>query len=127
MAQAEEFVTLPGVAKELEKVLPVAIRAALKDSEGFSGCMVFISEQEARLVTVTTLWMGRHANEQSDRSTRRLKGILEPYVDRRLRTRRFAALLTIPQLSPAENDLAGQPGVRIQPLVNGKSLALEPD
>jgi len=41
--------------------IPAAIADALRDVTGFAGCLVMISDQEARLVTVVTLWAGDDA------------------------------------------------------------------
>ena len=53
-----EFVAKPQEAHRVEDAIPAAIAGALKDVTGFAGCLVLISDQEARLVTVVTLWAG---------------------------------------------------------------------
>src|SRR5205807_2801847 len=53
-----ELVAKPQEAHRVEAAIPAAIRGALKDITGFAGCLVMISDQEARLVTVVTLWAG---------------------------------------------------------------------
>lgn len=55
IAHGVEFVALPGKAEKLQAVIPEATRKALGNSHGFSDCLVLVSEQEARLVTVITL------------------------------------------------------------------------
>jgi hypothetical protein len=58
IAHGVEFVALPGKAEQLQTVIPGAMCQALAGSGNFSGCMVLVSEQEARLVTVITFWKG---------------------------------------------------------------------
>jgi hypothetical protein len=86
-AQGAEFVALPGESERLEWEIPLLMRAANGESSGFFGCIVLFSEEEARLVTVITLWAGREQAKNCDE--KRLKRLLEPYVDRWLRLRRF--------------------------------------
>ena len=92
-----EFVALPGEAERLQTEIPLALRRANGRSEGFAGCVVMFSEQEARLVTLITLWRdGNHATECNGNSTR-LKTLLAPYVDRWLRTRSFHTFVSLAQ------------------------------
>jgi hypothetical protein len=62
--------------------------------------MVMVSDQEARLVTVVTLWSGqqriRYCNENADQ----VKKLVSPYVDHWLRTETNVAHFSI--LSPLE-------------------------
>jgi hypothetical protein len=92
-AYGVEFVTLPGESDKLRTEIPFLVRAANEKSRGFSGCLVLVSEQEARLVTVITLWMTRDGEKECHE--KRLKRQLEPYVDRWLRTRRFVTFLSM--------------------------------
>jgi hypothetical protein len=93
-AHGAEFVAVPGQSERLQREIPLVMRAASKESGGFCGCVVLFSEQEARLVTVITLWTTRdqakHCNEK------RLKRLLEPYVDRWLRVRSFVGFFPCP-------------------------------
>ena len=93
-ALAADFVSWPGKAEELQTVLPEAIRNAFDGSANFSGCMVLVSEQEARLVTVITLWKGKGRTKHCNENSKRIEQLLKPYVDRWLRTRRLAAFLS---------------------------------
>ena len=93
LAYGVEFVTLPGQSDRLRTEIPFLVRAANEKSRGFSGCLVLVSEQEARLVTVITLWMTRDGEKECHE--KRLKRQLEPYVDRWLRTRRFVTFLSM--------------------------------
>ena len=94
LALGVEFVALPGKAAKLQKVIPEAMRETLGKFGGFSGCMVLVSEQEARLVTVLTLWTGRDRVEQCNENFQRVERLVTPYVDRFLRTRRLAAFMS---------------------------------
>jgi len=100
-AHSLEFVALPGETEKLRREIPVAMRNADRKSEGFSGSIVLFSEQEARLVTVITLWTGSDRAKQCNENSKRLKRLLEPYVDRWLRTRRFVTFLSVPEHFPA--------------------------
>lgn len=96
-AHMVEFVTLPGQAERLQAEIPLALRRANGRSDGFAGCIVMFSEQEARLVTLITLWRdGNHTNECNGNSTR-LKTLLAPYVDRWLRARSFHTFVSLAQ------------------------------
>ncbi len=95
-AHMVEFVALPGQTGNLQMKIPLAIRHTNGESEGFSGCIVLFSEYEARLVTVITLWAEESRASQSSGNVNRLKGLLEPYVDRWMRTRSFVTLVSAP-------------------------------
>ena len=95
-AHTVEFVALPGKTEKLCKEIPLAMRQANGKSESFSGCMVLISEEEVRLVTVITLWMERDSLKERDEKLDQLKKLVAPYIDRMLRTRRFVSLLSVP-------------------------------
>jgi hypothetical protein len=100
LAQGVEFVALPGKPEELQKRIPEALRLTLGSSNGFSGCMILVSEQEARLMTVITLWTGRDRAEECDKNSGRVDQLLLPYVDTWLRTQRMTAFLCWPHSSP---------------------------
>jgi hypothetical protein len=94
VALGVEFVALPGKAALLQSAIPEAVRDTIGNSRSFAGCMVLVSEEEARLVTVITLWTGRNRIEQCNENAKQVKKLLAPYVDRFLRTRRLAAFLS---------------------------------
>lgn len=96
VAHAVEFVALPGKATKLRALIPPAMRDAAADSDTFAGCIVLLSEQEARLVTVITLWKAADPTNEYLESCKKLENILEPYVDRWLRSRRLAAFVCPP-------------------------------
>jgi hypothetical protein len=99
-AHSVQFVASPNQTRQLQSALPAAIREALSVAPAFAGCMVMVSDQEARLVTVVTLWSGqqriRYCNENADQ----VKKLVSPYVDHWLRTETNVAHFSI--LSPLE-------------------------
>ena len=95
-ARGLEFVALPGTSEELQTAIPLAVREAGERLEGFCGCMMLFSEQEARLVTVITLWTGENDATRSNEDCNWLAKRIEPYVDRWLRTRNFHTFLSTP-------------------------------
>jgi hypothetical protein len=95
-SQSLEFVALPGKTEKLCREIPAAMREANAYSRNFAGCIVQISEEEARLVTVITLWTGKDRLKACSESLDQLKRLLEPHVDTWMRTRRFISLVAIP-------------------------------
>lgn len=100
-AHGLEFVARPGQTEKLHKAIRQARRSAQGTCDGFAGCLVFVSEQEERLVTLVTLWDGTEDAEQRDESSERVKRLLEPYVDRWLRSGRFVTSLSMPDFPAA--------------------------
>ena len=96
VAHSLEFVALPGRADGIQSEIPIAMGHAFSGTEGFVGCLVLVSEQEARLVTVITLWSGSNRLALCRDSSKRLEKWLSPYVDRWLRTRTYASFVTAP-------------------------------
>ena len=94
IAHGVEFVASPGRGEKLQRAIPEAVRLAFDKSGSFAGCMVLVSEQEARLVTVITLWTGRDRARECDENSKRVKVLLTPFVDSCLRARRFTAFLS---------------------------------
>jgi hypothetical protein len=90
-----EFVAKPQEAHRVEAAIPVAITAALKDATGFAGCLVMISDQEARLVTVITLWDGHDRAKRCSQNVRWVHALLNPYLDRCLRVQTMVAHLPV--------------------------------
>jgi len=95
-AYAVEFVALPCERDRLRVLIPQLVRDAYRDCKGFSGCVVFISELEARLVTVVTLWQGTGRTKLCREYSERMEQVLDPFVDRWMRAKRLIALLSIP-------------------------------
>jgi hypothetical protein len=77
----------------VQSAIPPALAGALQDVSGFAGCLVMISEQEARLVTVITLWVGNDRLKQCRENANGVHKLLAPYVDRCLRVQILAAYL----------------------------------
>jgi hypothetical protein len=88
-----EFVAKPQIAHRVQAAVPAAIAGALKDVNGFAGCLVMISDQEARLVTVVTLWTGNERVKCCRENVRWVNALLAPYLDRRVRVQTVVAHL----------------------------------
>jgi hypothetical protein len=99
-----EFVAKPQEVHRVEAAIPAAIAGALKAVAGFAGCLVMISDQEARLVTVVTLWAGEDRVKCCSQNARWVHALLAPYVDRRLRAQTMVAHLPLlPVIRPETN------------------------
>lgn len=85
----------------MQTAIPAAIAGALKDVSGFSGCLVMVSDQEARLVTVVTLWTGNERVKCCKENIRWVNALLAPYLDRRMRVQTMVACL--PVIHPETN------------------------
>lgn len=92
-AQQVEFVAFPGIQETLQREILLLARNAVAGSSGFIGCLVLFSEQEVRLVTVITLWTGTVCLSQCSESLTRLQRLLDPYVERWLRTGNFVTFV----------------------------------
>src|SRR5882762_8273063 len=86
-----EFVAKPQEAHRVQAAIPAAIAGALKDVIGFAGCLVMIADQEARLVTVVTLWCGDDRVQRCGENVRWVHALLAPYLDRCLRVQTMVA------------------------------------
>lgn len=86
-ALSVEFVAKPEVAREAEHAIPAAIDGSLREVGGYAGCLVMISNQEARLITVVTFWAGANRAERCNENARWVFALLKPYIDRCLRSR----------------------------------------
>ena len=109
-ALSVEFVAKPQEAHRVQSTIPAALACALKEVTGFAGCLVMISDQESRLVTVVTLWAGEGRLKRCDENARRVRTLLAPYVDRCLRVQTFHAHLPfLLLLRPEASAAAGRP------------------
>jgi hypothetical protein len=88
-------VAKPQEAHRVQAAIPAAIAGALKDITGFAGCLVMISDQEARLVTVVTLWTGNERVKCCRENVRWVNALLAPYLDRRIRVQTMVAHLPV--------------------------------
>jgi hypothetical protein len=103
-ALSVEFVAKPSEAHRVESAIPAALTGSLKEVAGFAGSLVMISDQEARLVTVVTLWTGEDRLKYRDRNMRWVQALLAPYLDRCLRVRSMVAHLpALPAIGPETN------------------------
>jgi len=98
-ALSVEFVAKPQEAHRVQATIPAAVAGALKEVSGFAGCLVMISDQEARLVTVVTLWAG---------DDRWVHALLAPYLDRSLRVQTMVAHLPVLVAIQPEGSEAGE-------------------
>jgi hypothetical protein len=90
-ALSVEFVAKPQEARGVQAAIPAALAGAFQDISGFAGCLVMVSEQEARLVTVITLWVGDDRQKVCRENARWVQKLLTPYLDRCLRVQTLAA------------------------------------
>ena len=114
-----EFVAKPQQAHRVEASIPAAVAGALKDVTGFAGCLVMISNHEARLVTVVTLWAGHHRMKCCNQNVRWVNALLAPYLDHRLRVQTMVAHLPVLPTSHSvpmneTESVAGSEGARRQ-------------
>lgn len=112
IALSVEFVAKPQEAQRLPKLIPSSLTRALQVVTGFAGCLVMVSDQEARLVTVMTLWAGEDARKKSTENARWVQTLLAPFIDRKLRVQ---FLITFAQAQFANS-------VETHPLVEGSGL-----
>jgi hypothetical protein len=85
-ALSVEFVAKPEAAREAEHAIPMEIDGSLREVGGYAGCLVMVSKQEARLITVVTFWTGANRAERCNENARWVFALLKPYVDRCLRS-----------------------------------------
>ena len=122
-----EFVAKPQEAHRVEAAIPAALAGALKDVTGFAGCLVMISDQEARLATVVTLWAGDDRANRCSQNARWVHALLKPYLDLCLRVRTMVAHLPLLPLLPAirpETIAAGQSSMRQDLLSEDKTICV---
>jgi hypothetical protein len=100
-ARSIEFVAVPAMAESIQATLPEAIREALREAEGFAGCAVMVSDQEARLVTVVTFWRGQDRARQASANEMWVDQLLDPYIDRQLRTHKLRAQIALQPETPS--------------------------
>ena len=91
LALSVEFVAKPEKAVPARTFLPEAILGALKEVEGFAGCVVLSSDQESRLVTVITFWTGSSSRKCCEQNARWVKALVASYADRCLRVQTLVA------------------------------------
>jgi hypothetical protein len=86
-----EFVAKPAEARRAQLSIPASVNNLLKGVGGYAGCLVMVSDQEARLITVITFWIGEERGKFCGENERWLCKLIAPYVEGCLRTRTFAA------------------------------------
>lgn len=80
-----EFVAKPHEAHRAQLAIPSALAAAFKGVSGFAGSLMMVSHQEARLLTVVTLWSGDERQKLCNENLRWVRAVLATYLDRCLR------------------------------------------
>lgn len=90
-----EFVAKPEEAKRAENSIPTALESSLRELEGYAGCLVMISNLEARLITAITFWSGPHGARLCQQNARWVNALLKPYLDRCLRSQTVFARLPL--------------------------------
>jgi len=86
-----DFVAKPEEVHHLKSTLPAAFRGGLGQVAGFVGCLVMISDREARLVSVTTFWARAEGTTCRSKRARWVQALLIPYVDHCLRVQTLDA------------------------------------
>lgn len=86
-----EFVAKPAEARRAKGAIPEAVNNTLKGVAGYAGCLVMVSDQEARLITVITFWIGEERSKRCGENQRWLSKLIAPFVEGCLRTRTFSA------------------------------------
>ena len=102
-AHSVEFVAKPEEVRRIETALPGAIAGALRDVTGFAGCLVMISDHEARLITVITFWTGDDRVKRCGENVRWVKALLAPYQDRCTRVQTMTARLPVLPMTQQES------------------------
>jgi hypothetical protein len=89
-----EFVAKPEEVHRLGSTIPATVRGGMERAPGFAGCLVMISDREARLVSVITFWTGEDGMADRSKRTRWLYKLLTPHIDHCLRVRTLDAYPT---------------------------------
>jgi hypothetical protein len=106
LALSLDFVAKPHETANLETKMPAALTGTLSGVPGFAGCLVLISDQESRLVSVITFWSGGDRVRRCAENRRWVQALVEPYVDGCLRGRTYLAHLPTAAFAPS-------PGVQV--------------
>jgi hypothetical protein len=94
-----EFVAKPEKVPCVRNTVPAMVRDGLAQVPRFAGCLVMISDREARLVSVVTFWTGEEQKADGGKRERWLCRLLKPYIDHCLRIGTLDAYLTPPELA----------------------------
>ena len=108
LALTIEFVAKPEKARSAPASLTAAITGALREVTGFAGCLVMVSDQEARLITVVTFWAGNNSQKCCSENLRWLRALLSNYLDRCLRVQTMVAHLPVLSAPCEETNSAGE-------------------
>lgn len=91
MVHSVEFVATPKAAASVPATIPAAINNAFHGVAGFAGCMLMISDQEARLITVLTFWSGEDRLKRCNSNAGWIYKLIAPHLDHCLRVQTLAA------------------------------------
>lgn len=89
-----EFVAKPEEVGVLRRSLSAVVRDGLGRVPGFVSCLVLISNREARLVSVITLWRAAERTTGASERAQCLHDLVTPYVDQCLRVQTLDAYLS---------------------------------
>lgn len=117
-----EFVAKPEQAASAPLLLPAAIQSGLEDIAGFAGSLVMVSDQEARLITVIIFWSGPDSRRSCERSVRRVRTLLVPYLDRCLRMQNLQAHMPRLQVPMTEIDAEIETEIQMEPASAARHL-----
>ena len=120
-----EFVAKPHEAHRAQSAIPSALAGAFKEVTGFAGCLMMASNQEARLLTVVTLWSGNERQKLCNENLRWVRALLATYLDRCLRVQILNAHLPLRAASLPAPDVADDSSVEDCPS-SDKETASEP-
>jgi hypothetical protein len=93
VALSMEFVAKPQEAHRFQSLIPWSRSTALKRVRGFAGCLVMVSDQEARLVSIITLWAGEDARKRCAENARWAQTLLTLFLGRQLPIQYITALM----------------------------------
>jgi hypothetical protein len=111
-----EFVAKPNEAHKVHAALPQAINGALRGVAGFAGSLVMISNHEARLVTVVTLWTGADREQCCNKNVRWVGALLTPYLDGCMRVQTLSAYVPMEAQVPRQfEELPSEEALEIPP------------
>ncbi len=120
-----EFVAKPDQAGNAVQLLPGDIHSGLEDLAGFAGSLVMVSDQEARLITAIIFWEGSEGRNNLERSVRRVRALLAPYLDRCLRVQNLLAHFPSQREAFSQQDAFSQAGSIDTGFIAEESIAQE--
>jgi hypothetical protein len=108
MVHSVQFVATPKAALVAPTAIQSAVTQTLNEVTGFRGCLVMISDQEKRLVTVLTFWFGENRSRYCNENVSWIYRLIAPYLDHFLRAQTLSAYLPAPSESPIRSQTLDQ-------------------